>query len=313
MYLFQQEISYNITQQYSDLHSTMYLFQLNYNELISVQCSFTFHYVSISTNKRPLEKLPHKFTFHYVSISTLMNTDTLTTILIFTFHYVSISTSISGAELFCALDLHSTMYLFQLQGMLPAFLSPFVFTFHYVSISTLINESNVIFNSIFTFHYVSISTVTVRVIESVSNKFTFHYVSISTFKKILGIHSPSNLHSTMYLFQRDCINDFQFVGHIYIPLCIYFNDIRYYNIILRRIIYIPLCIYFNSHKSFPVFVIVLIYIPLCIYFNSLHMTSYPLLLSFTFHYVSISTHMTAVHCNLIRIYIPLCIYFNFPQ
>ena len=75
------------------------------------------------------------------------------------------------------------------------------------------------------------------------------------------------LHSTMYLFQLDDYEFEPFLLFIYIPLCIYFNDM------LEVFKWIP----------------ELIYIPLCIYFNEGVGDSDKMISSFTFHYVSIST------------------------
>ena len=143
------------------------------------------------------------------------------------------------------------------------------FTFHYVSISTHIGNTSVIrsdqiyiplciyFNDIgpdesmcpecylhstmylfqrgltdypkdgghsFTFHYVSISTKSELAKKANNYLFTFHYVSISTRSRHPAARRQSN---------------------IYIPLCIYFNQIA--DIVCNRfsVIYIPLCIYFN--------------------------------------------------------------------
>ena len=57
-----------------------------------------------------------------------------------------------------------------------------------------------------------------------------------------------------------------------------------------------------------------IYIPLCIYFNTDVRLVKPLAVSFTFHYVSISTELrNAQRAAASIIYIPLCIYFNQPS
>ena len=52
---------------------------------------------------------------------------------------------------------------------------------------------------------------------------TFHYVSISTASAFNMTKAEFNLHSTMYLFQRDPCGPDRNWNHIYIPLCIYFN------------------------------------------------------------------------------------------
>ena len=98
---------------------------------------------------------------------------------------------------------------------------------------------------------------------------------------------------------------------IYIPICFYFNTIRFFTCIICTNIYIPICFYFNkkckklliiSTKSFTfqyvsilIIVAVLfpifcknIYIPICFYFNSKGTTEYSIgARKFTFQYVSI--------------------------
>ena len=57
--------------------------------------------------------------------------------------------------------------------------------------------------------------------------------------------------------------------------------------------------------------VIFIYIPLCIYFNVLLLHSYMDVVTFTFHYVSISTRLHPEQPRYrTMIYIPLCIYFN---
>ena len=59
------------------------------------------------------------------------------------------------------------------------------------------------------------------------------------------------------------------------------------------------------------FIYFIIYIPLCIYFNVLLLHSYMDVVTFTFHYVSISTRLHPEQPRYrTMIYIPLCIYFN---
>ena len=122
-------------------------------------------------------------------------------------------------------------------------------------------------NLLFTFHYVSISTL--RHISQLLSSviFTFHYVSISTSCHMQVRMLCSNLHSTMYLFQRASTLRESISFDIYIPLCIYFN-----------------LFVLNTH-----FIYFIIYIPLCIYFNEEVMQYLTRVMRFTFHYVSIST------------------------
>ena len=60
---------------------------------------------------------------------------------------------------------------------------------------------------------------------------------------------------------------------------------------LGILIYIPLCIYFNQLGVNPDIFGILIYIPLCIYFNAARFSVVDVVPVFTFHYVSISTHL----------------------
>ena len=115
----------------------------------------------------------------------------------------------------------------------------------------------------------------------------------------------------MYLFQliklQFCLSGLI----IYIPLCIYFNNICKIFDNGITFIYIPLCIYFNFSVPFREYLLAKIYIPLCIYFN--HSPTFILRIRFlfTFHYVSISTQCLRFRNLKERnIYIPLCIYFN---
>ena len=93
----------------------------------------------------------------------------------------------------------------------------------------------------------------------------------------------------MYLFQRRLPLCSVMMNVIYIPLCIYFN--RYYYLFAKffALIYIPLCIYFNKGHWFFRQRYTSIYIPLCIYFNIPEDHIFREVVSFTFHYVSIST------------------------
>ena len=184
------------------------------------------------------------------------------------------------------LNLHSTMYLFQLSKPLKIIRCP-VFTFHYVSISTLP-------------HLTEIST---------SMSFTFHYVSISTTSVARCFFVFFDLHSTMYLFQPKSALLRIFIIRIYIPLCIYFNCFPSHSAgackylhstmyLFQRIsaficepssrIYIPLCIYFNSFR--PHLSIAKSYLHSTMYlFQLFQGTNSSLDSVFTFHYVSIST------------------------
>ena len=143
--------------------------------------------------------------------------------------------------------------------------------------------------AIFTFHYVSISTIVFILLE---NHLVYLHSTMYLFQLILFLILSlvgTNLHSTMYLFQP-------LLDTLSSPFCI---------------IYIPLCIYFNLYLLPFLLCPTHIYIPLCIYFNNKQVRYVPVILIFTFHYVSISTRLPLMILSSVTIiYIPLCIYFN---
>ena len=120
---------------------------------------------------------------------------------------------------------------------------------------------------------------------------------------------------------------------IYIPLRIYFNQVRVSITISFNDIYISLCIYFNwqsqtclimqtkylhstmylfqLHMVFLFCIDIFIYIPLCIYFNLMFCHAFLFLKSYLHSTMYLFQHS---YCNgyISRndIYIPLCIYFN---
>ena len=138
MYLFQLGPVRYFAHLDNHLHSTMYLFQPG-SDSFAVSTTFIYIPLCIYFNcKKSIRKRgAGKFTFHYVSISTCRGSSQRQAEIQFTFHYVSISTFMQFAcKCFSYLDLHSTMYLFQLQTLLWSPCLRYSFTFHYVSIST---------------------------------------------------------------------------------------------------------------------------------------------------------------------------------
>ena len=55
-------------------------------------------------------------------------------------------------------------------------------------------------------------------------------------------------------------------------------------------IYIPICFYFNTIRFFTCIICTNIYIPICFYFNAKSFVKSSYVLLFTFHYVSILIH-----------------------
>ena len=77
-----------------------------------------------------------EFTFHYVSINTNKCSHHLLDSYIFTFHYVSINTNCVRLLLEDGCDLHSIMFLLILVSAFKDVKKLAEFTFHYVSINT---------------------------------------------------------------------------------------------------------------------------------------------------------------------------------
>ena len=206
------------------LHSTMYLFQLlGFNR-------FGFRYVHLHSTMYLFQQvLPRlhrlsscSFTFHYVSISTRCSTDATFRLVIYIPLCIYFNLQAAVGLFLGILDLHSTMYLFQL-AFQPTVLLCSRFTFHYVSISTRPEQADYTFKEI--------------------------YIPLCIYFNKLQLRLGDdfrNLHSTMYLFQPTItVYGYSFTI-IYIPLCIYFN---YFPLLLPHCccqIYIPLCIYFND-------------------------------------------------------------------
>ena len=162
----------------------------------------------------------------------------------FTFHYVSISTSTTLGINTEKIDLHSTMYLFQLSDILCSGLVNSI----YIPLCIYFNTRRVVMHTRIIIIYIPLC-IYFNYLDcarkSNYRKFTFHYVSISTdmgrykhFTKY-DIYIPlciyfncfpsqatgacKYLHSTMYLFQLEFfVSEFK-TASIYIPLCIYFN------------------------------------------------------------------------------------------
>ena len=127
------------------------------------------------------------FTFHYVSINTQRRFHLPQGCTAFTFHYVSINTTIQADSLGSRLSLHSTMFL------LIRFVDDVIALFDRTLHSTMFLLIRAIWSLsvsgiIFTFHYVSINTPTtaVTLVRNLSD-FTFHYVSINTKKTVQNI------------------------------------------------------------------------------------------------------------------------------
>ena len=79
-----------------------------------------------------------------------------------------------------------------------------------------------------------------------------------------------------------------------------------------RVLYIPLCFYFNHIRYCDRRNDSVLYIPLCLYSNIDHLYAAVHTLSFTFHYVSILMQSEQQQSEPTCLYIPLCLYFNIP-
>ena len=80
------------------------------------------------------------------------------------------------------LNLHSTMYLLNLNACTSTIMGGVTFTFHYVSIKSMYSDPSQAILGLFTFHYVSIKSRKATEIFKNIVQFTFHYVSIKSVK-----------------------------------------------------------------------------------------------------------------------------------
>ena len=140
---------------------------------------FTFHYVSINSNKsericdcgRNLHSIMSLLILHAFRRFCCG-------VLWFTFHYVSINSAIAAIA-------KSVLF--------------FEFTFHYVSINSENQLLIFLCGLKFTFHYVSINSPLVSIIIRHISPFTFHYVSINSNKHLFVLFPIFYLHSIMSL------------------------------------------------------------------------------------------------------------------
>ena len=99
-----------------------------------------------------------------------------------------------------------------------------------------------------------------------------------------------NLHSTMYLFQRDSgILTSVVIAHLHSTMYLFQHTIHF-----PMSECIPFTFHYVSISTYHCLIVFLrlhIYIPLCIYFNSLSCALSTETITFTFHYVSISTSL----------------------
>ena len=143
----------------------------------------------------------------------------------------------------------------------------------------------------------------------VSN-FTFHYVSISTIADLTSFLTTYDLHSTMYLFQRQPPEiTAHRQPHLHSTMYL-FKLLTYQDMMYLILIYIPLCIYLNFISIFSIDLCNIIYIPLCIYLNDVVMTLQ--LKEIHLHSTMYLFKPTVIplHHICVFIYIPLCIYLN---
>ena len=151
MFLLIQRCSICLSYCYTTLHSTMFLLILDGEEHDAKLLFFTFHNVSINTERSNMN---------------------FTRDCHFTFHNVSINTKAGyKVGIYCN-TLHSTMFLLILLSRDEPQLLLFYFTFHNVSINTHCSERANIPFCHFTFHNVSINTA--FACSSSSGSFTLH-------------------------------------------------------------------------------------------------------------------------------------------
>ena len=140
----------------------------------------------------------------------------------FTFHYVSIK-SVPAVPIWSVfVNLHSTMYLLNLDGIALTNATTILFTFHYVSIKSKISH---------------LSKITFT-------KFTFHYVSIKSTASLPYSPDKVYLHSTMYLLNLQYFSSIWILHFVFTFHYVSIKSIAYYfKFIHKDFIYIPLCIY----------------------------------------------------------------------
>ena len=98
---------------------------------------------------------------------------------------------------------------------------------------------------------------------------------------------------------------------IYIPICFYFNTIRFFTCIICTNIYIPICFYFNARKRQGLTQEELFTFQYVSILIDIHVPANTVSLAFTFQYVSILITDEAFELiDDICIYIPICFYFN---
>ena len=195
------EISCNINQPYSDLHSTMYLFQhektrSGYHPFIHLHSTMYL----FQLRRWQLWRFEYGI---YIPLCIYFNKNTVRMVSTrtswFTFHYVSISTRTASELPASYVNLHSTMYLFQhlkypKDNPSHSYLHSTMYLFQplinnlydtcikfYIPLCIYFNyrRSDIFSNYLwFTFHYVSISTSATGDYGASSATFTFHYVSI---------------------------------------------------------------------------------------------------------------------------------------
>ena len=141
----------------------------------------------------------------------------------------------------------------------------------------------------FTFHYVSISTMSADTVMKNRLIFTFHYVSISTFR-VYDIPVMVYQFTFHYVSISTPSRSGFFSMNAYLHSTMYLFQRTNESDFRRRLIYLHSTMY--------------LFQPLT---PSYYVCS-PV--SFTFHYVSISTLYILLLTHINNIYIPLCIYFN---
>ena len=121
-------------------------------------------------------------------------------------------------------NLHSTMYLFQ-----PFYFERTYHKFHHLHSTMYLFQPGKCFdfvtsNEIYIPLCIYFNPSMIQRLQ-LQCTFTFHYVSISTCRHQLTRATRIHLHSTMYLFQLKTFPTYGSSCPIYIPLCIYFNQV----------------------------------------------------------------------------------------
>ena len=201
-------------------------------------------------------------------------------------------------------NLHSTMYLFQLTVIVHCSFSSCI----YIPLCIYFNRRNCCINSAFISIYIPLCIYFNDSGHSGgggSSRFTFHYVSISTFAFLIWSSVYTNLHSTMYLFQRpkcpgDVVMVCKFTFH-YVSISTLNTAKPAPKVKIFTFHYVSISTNIFVRVFFSIFLFTFHYVSIS---TAVDTEDFINKILFTFHYVSISTRIRNNICRNSLIYIP---------